>query len=199
MCSSRRGVDEVYPPGFSTVVEVTDIAQPLEGEVRGPKHFRGVATVVAKLLNMVQPDDAFFGQKDAQQALLIRRMVRDLDLPVRIEVCPTVREADGLAMSSRNVLLDPEARARATVLYQALRGVETGVAKGERDTGRLLAQATATLGARGVQPEYLAIVSADTLMPMATVTSEVLVPVAARFGTVRLIDNVLITPPPADA
>jgi len=190
---------EVYPDGFSTMVEVSGISEPLEGAVRGPKHFRGVATVVAKLLNMAQPDDAFFGQKDAQQALLIRRMARDLDFPVRIEVCPTVREADGLAMSSRNVLLRAEDRARAPALHAALRGVADDIAAGERDAARLVATATARLALQDIYPEYLAIVSTDTLAPVARVSGEVLVPVAARFGSVRLIDNVIVTPPRGDA
>lgn len=188
-------VEEVYPPGFATMVEVAGVSEPLEGVVRGPAHFRGVATVVAKLFNMAQPDDAFFGQKDAQQALLIRRMARDLDLPVRIEVCPTVREADGLAMSSRNVLLDREARSRAPVLYAALRGMEADVEHGERDVARLLARARAVLAARGVQAEYLAVVSTDTLAPVTVVAGDALVALAARFGAVRLIDNVLLHVP----
>jgi pantoate--beta-alanine ligase len=190
-------VEEVYPPGFATMVEVAGVSEPLEGVVRGPAHFRGVATVVAKLFNMAQPDDAFFGQKDAQQALLIRRMARDLDLPVRIEVCPTVREADGLAMSSRNVLLDAEARSRAPVLYAALRGMQADVEHGERDVARLLARASAVLAARGVQAEYLAVVSADTLAPVTVVAGDALVALAARFGAVRLIDNVLLHAPMA--
>jgi pantoate--beta-alanine ligase len=187
-------VSEVYPAGFSTVVEVSGVSQPLEGVVRGTAHFRGVATVVAKLLNMAQPDEAFFGQKDAQQALLVRRMVRDLDLPVRIEVCPTVRESDGLAMSSRNVLLDADARARAPALYRALRGVADRIAAGERDAGRLAQGATDALAPDGIVPEYLAIVSTTTLLPLAHVNGEVLVAIAARFGAVRLIDNVIVTP-----
>lgn len=189
-------VEEVYPAGFSTTVEVSGVSEPLEGEVRGPKHFRGVATVVAKLFNMAQPDDAFFGQKDAQQALLIRRMVRDLNFPVRVEVCPTVREADGLAMSSRNVLLDADARSRAPVLYLALSGIADDVGRGERDTRVLLDRANAVLKTRGVQAEYLAIVSTDTLAPVDRIEGEVLVAIAARFGAVRLIDNVIVTPQP---
>lgn len=188
-------VEEVYPAGFSTVVEVGVVSEPLEGVVRGPAHFRGVATVVTKLFNMAQPDDAFFGQKDAQQALLIRRMARDLDIPVRIEVCPTVRESDGLAMSSRNVLLDADSRSRAPVLFAALDGMRQAVSRGERDVARLLADATATLAAKGVTPEYLAIVSADSLAPVATIEGETLAALAARFGAVRLIDNVLLAAP----
>jgi len=190
-------VAEVYPEGFSTTVDVTGVSEPLEGAVRGPAHFRGVATVVAKLLNMAQPDDAFFGQKDAQQAVLVRRMVRDLDLPVRIEVCPTVREPDGLAMSSRNVLLTPDARRRAPALHAALRGIEARIEAGERDTARLVSDAASMLAAHEIVPEYLAVVSATSLRPVDRIDGEVLVAIAARFGAVRLIDNVMISPVPA--
>ena len=185
-------VDEVYPDGFATAVEVSTLADPLEGVVRGAQHFRGVATVVTKLLNMAQPDDAYFGQKDAQQALIIRRLVRDLDLPVRIEICPTWREADGLAMSSRNVLLDPASRTRAVALSKALFAIERGARDGERRAHVLLDRGRAILGAEHVVPEYFAIVDANTLAPVETVDREALVPIAARFGAVRLIDNVLI-------
>jgi len=187
-------VEEVYPAGFATTVEVSGVSEPLEGAMRGPAHFRGVSTVVAKLFNMAQPDDAFFGQKDAQQALLIRRMTRDLDFPVQVEVCPTVRETDGLAMSSRNVLLDPEARLRATALARALIAVTRAVSRGERDADRALAEGRQVLAAEGIEPEYLAAVSAETLAPVATITGETLVPIAARVGTVRLIDNVIVRP-----
>ena len=187
-------VHEVYPDGFSTMVEVSSISVPLEGAVRGPGHFRGVATVVMKLFNMVQPDVAFFGQKDAQQALLIRRMVRDLDVPVQVEVCPTLRESDGLAMSSRNVLLEPDARHRAPVLYRSLQAVERAIANGERDAARALAAGQAVLADAGISPEYFAAVSADTLEPAATIGGQTLVAIAARFGAVRLIDNVLVAP-----
>jgi pantoate--beta-alanine ligase len=188
-------VREVYPPGFSTVVEVAGVSEPLEGLMRGPTHFRGVATVVAKLLNMAQPDDAFFGQKDAQQALLIRRMVRDLDLPVRVEVCPTVREADGLAMSSRNALLSADARRRAPAIARALFTVQDAVARGEREAARALAAGASILTAAAIEPEYFAAVSSDTLAPVATIDRETLVALAARVGDVRLIDNVLVQPP----
>ena len=187
-------VEEVYPAGFSTMVEVSGVSEPLEGAVRGPTHFRGVATVVAKLFNMAQPDDAFFGQKDAQQALLIRRMARDLDFPVRIEVCPTVREPDGLAMSSRNALLDVESRRRAPALSRALFAVEQAVAAGERDADRALAAGRVILSDAGIAPEYFAAVSAATLAPVSTITEETLVPLAARLGSVRLIDNVIVRP-----
>jgi pantoate--beta-alanine ligase len=153
-----------------------------------------VATVVSKLFNMVQPDVAFFGQKDAQQALLIRRLVRDLDMPVRVEVCPTVREGDGLAMSSRNVLLAPADRERAPALYRALVAVERAVAAGTHDPGAALAAGARLLTEAGVAPEYFAAVSTDTLAPVRRITGETLVAVAARFGAVRLIDNVLVRP-----
>jgi pantoate--beta-alanine ligase len=185
-------VREVYPEGFTTTVEVSALAQPLEGVVRGVQHFRGVATVVTKLLNMVQPDDAYFGQKDAQQALIIRRLVRDLDVPVRIEICPTLREADGLAMSSRNVLLDPASRKRAVALSKALFAIERGAHEGERRATVLLDRGRAILAAEQVVPEYLEMVDANTLAPVENVDRETLVPIAARFGAVRLIDNVLI-------
>ncbi|HEX5971493.1 MAG TPA: pantoate--beta-alanine ligase [Gemmatimonadaceae bacterium] len=190
-------VDEVYGDGFATTVEVSGVSAPLEGAMRGTAHFRGVATVVAKLFNMAQPDDAYFGQKDAQQALLIRRMARDLDFPVYVEVCPTVREADGLAMSSRNALLDPASRQRATALSRALFAIERAVANGERDAERALGAGRAVLAADGIEPEYLAAVAADTLAPVKTITAETLVPVAARVGNVRLIDNVTVQPEPA--
>jgi pantoate--beta-alanine ligase len=187
-------VSQVYPPGFSSAVEVRGVSAPLEGVVRGVEHFRGVATVVTKLFNMVQPDVAFFGQKDAQQALLIRRLVRDLDLPVRVEVCPTVREGDGLAMSSRNVLLAPADRERAPTLYRALVAVERAVAAGTHDPDAALAAGARVLREAGIEPEYFAAVSTDTLAPVRRITGETLVAVAARFGTVRLIDNVLVHP-----
>lgn len=187
-------VDEVYGDGFATTVEVSGVSEPLEGAMRGTAHFRGVATVVAKLFNMAQPDDAFFGQKDAQQALLIRRMARDLDFPVYVEVCPTVREADGLAMSSRNALLDPASRQRATALSRALFAVERAVVNGERDADRALGAGREVLAAEGIEPEYLAAVSADTLENVKTISGETLVPIAARVGNVRLIDNVTVRP-----
>ena len=188
-------VSEVYPAGFSTAVEVAGISEPLEGLVRGPKHFRGVATVVTKLLNMAQPEEAFFGQKDAQQVLLIQRVVRDLDLPVRIEVCPTVREADGLAMSSRNALLSAEDRRRAPAISRALFAVQDAVASGEREATRALAVGVSVLAAAAIETEYFAAVSSHTLAPVTTIDGETLVALAARLGDVRLIDNVLVQPP----
>jgi pantoate--beta-alanine ligase len=186
---------EVYPPGFATTVSVRGITEPLEGAHRGVRHFDGVTTVVTKLLNMVGPEVAFFGQKDAQQALVIRKLVRDLDIPVRIEVAPTVREPDGLALSSRNVRLSGDDRERALALNRALRAAETAVAAGERDAARVLELARAAMHDFSVEPEYLALVSTDTLAPVDTIDGEVLLAVAARMGDVRLIDNTLLSAP----
>jgi pantoate--beta-alanine ligase len=187
-------VSEVYPAGFATTVSVGGLSEPLEGVHRGPEHFDGVATVVTKLLNMVQPDAAYFGQKDAQQALVIRRLVRDLDIPVRIEICPTVREPDGLALSSRNAHLDDADRVRALALSEALAAAESAVAAGERDAATVAAAARAAMAPRAVAPEYLALVSPDSLAPVGRIDGEVLVVVAARVGSTRLIDNTLISP-----
>ncbi len=189
-------VAAVYPEGFATQVEVggglTDV---LDGDParRGPEHFRGVTTVVAKLFNSVGPDVAYFGQKDAQQVAVIRRMARDLDIPVRIEVLPTVREPDGLAMSSRNAYLDPRERERATALSRALRAAaEAARAEG---LGAGLEAARAELRAAGVEPEYLEARDAESLNPVAELTGRpVLIAVAAQVGGARLIDNVLIQP-----
>ncbi len=182
-------VDEVYPAGFQTTVSVGGLTTMLEGAGRGSAHFDGVATVVAKLLNMVAPDVAYFGQKDAQQVLVIRRLVRDLDLPVQIEVCPIVREPDGLAMSSRNVRLSPSERERATALNRALRAAADAVASGERRATSVRARALEELKRADIEPEYLELVSADTLLPVDRVEGDVLALVAARVGTTRLIDN----------
>jgi pantoate--beta-alanine ligase len=184
-------VEGVYPDGFQTTVTVGELAQPLEGAQR-PGHFDGVATVVTKLLNMVQPDVAFFGQKDAQQALIVRRVVRDLDIPVRIEVCPTVREADGLAMSSRNAYLAPAERTRAIALRRALDAAEQAVAAGERDAAAVATAAHGAMEPFGVEPEYLTLVAADTLQPVERIDGEILLALAARVGPARLIDNTLI-------
>jgi pantoate--beta-alanine ligase len=184
--------DEVYPDGFATTVHVRGVADGLEGAHR-PGHFDGVATVVSKLLNMVQPTVAFFGQKDAQQARVIRQLVRDLNIPVRIEVCPTVREPDGLAMSSRNAYLGPDDRQRATALRRALDAAERAIAAGERDPEAVAAAGRAVLREQGIEPEYFAVVAEATLEPVDVVDREVLVAVAARVGPARLIDNTLIT------
>ena len=187
-------VEEVYPPGFATTVEVLGITERLEGPARGAAHFRGVSTVVTKLLCMALPERAYFGQKDAQQVLVIRRLVRDLNLPVQIEVCPTVREPDGLAMSSRNALLDPHERGQALAIYDALRAVEDCAARGERRTARLLQAGRQKLDARGVHPEYLELVEPDTLESLEWFDRPALLAVAARVGAVRLIDNLMLEP-----
>jgi pantoate--beta-alanine ligase len=184
--------EEIYPPGFATTISVGGISEPLEGAQRGAAHFDGVATVVTKLLNVVGPDVAYFGQKDAQQALVIRRVVADLDLETRIEVCPTVREPDGLALSSRNVRLTGHDRERALALHRALTAAETTVARGERDAAVVGAAARAAMDAFGVDPEYLAVVDANTLAPVAAINGETLVAIAARVGGTRLIDNTII-------
>ena len=190
------GADEVYPEGFATAVEVggglTDV---LDGapDRRGSGHFRGVTTLVAKLFNMVAPDVAFFGQKDAQQAVVIRRMVRDLDFPVAIEVLPTVREPDGLAMSSRNAYLDPEERRRALALSRALRAAERVAASGEARAERVLDAARAELEAGGIEPEYVEARDAETLAPAESLNGRpVVIAVAAKVGRARLLDNTVI-------
>ena len=185
-------VEEVYPDGFATTVTVTGVTEPLEGVARGTEHFDGVATVVTKLLNMAAPDVAFFGQKDAQQLVVIRRLVRDLDMPVRIEAVPTVREPDGLAMSSRNVHLRNGDRERALALREALHTAEAAARDGVRDARAIRDRAVRTMTDRGVEPEYLELVHADTLVPVETLDGDVLVAVAARVGATRLIDNTLI-------
>jgi pantoate--beta-alanine ligase len=186
-------VDEVYPDGFATTVSVSGLTEDLEGASRGRGHFDGVTTVVAKLLNMVGPDIAFFGQKDAQQVAVVRRMVRDLNIPVEIQTCPTVRDPDGLALSSRNVLLPDSDRRRATALHRALRLVESAIADGRRDPDAATEDARAELAEAGVEPEYLSIVSAETMEPVQRIEGDVLVVTAARIGAVRLIDNVPVS------
>jgi pantoate--beta-alanine ligase len=183
-------VDDVYPPGFVTEVRVPGLSDVLEGAERGPRHFAGVCTVVTKLFNVVQPHEAYFGQKDAQQVAVLKRMVRDLDLPVELRVVPTVREPDGLALSSRNVRLDAGERRRALSLSRALRAAEAAVAGGERDAAAIERAARGVMN--GVDPEYLALVDPDSFQPVQTVDDRVLVAVAARIGAVRLIDNTIV-------
>jgi pantoate--beta-alanine ligase len=187
-------VEEVYPSGFATTVEVLGVTERLEGAARGSEHFRGVATVVTKLLCMVAPDIAYFGQKDAQQVLVIRRLAADLNLPVRIQACPTVREHDGLALSSRNALLSPEDRTRALGLHAALEAANERAASGELEAGALLRAAHEALRRFDVEPEYVALVEPDTLEPVTMLAGETLLAIAARVGTVRLIDNLILTP-----
>ena len=188
------GLEEVYPPGFATTVSVGGLTDTLEGapEHRGTEHFSGVTTVVTKLLNMVAPDAAYFGQKDAQQALVIRKLVADLDIPVRIEVCPTVRDADGLALSSRNAYLSEDERERALGLSRALRAAEQAVAAGRLEADDVLAAAREQLAAHGVDPEYLELRSSKDLSPVQRVNGSTLLAVAARVGRARLIDNTIL-------
>jgi pantoate--beta-alanine ligase len=184
-------VEEVYPAGFDTTVAVGGLTEPLDGAAR-PGHFQGVTTVVTKLLNMVGPDAAYFGQKDAQQALVIRKLVTDLNMTVRIEVCPTVREPDGLAMSSRNAYLSDEERRRALGLSRALRAAEQAVDRGEVDANAVLAAARHELDEAGIEPEYLELRSASDLTPAERVNGSTLLAVAARLGRARLIDNTML-------
>jgi pantoate--beta-alanine ligase len=187
-------VEEVYPEGFATSVTVSRLTETLEGDEaqRGAEHFEGVTTVVTKLFNMAGPDAAYFGQKDAQQALVIRKLVSDLDIPVRIEVCPTVRDADGLALSSRNAYLSPGERERALALSRSLRAAEETVAAGTRDAAAVVAAARAELRRAGVEPDYLQLRSATDLSPVERVNGSTLLAVAARVGRARLIDNAIL-------
>jgi len=186
-------LEEIYPPGFATSVRVSGITRELEGEGRGAEHFEGVATVVLKLLNMVRPAAVYFGQKDAQQTLVVRRLVRDLDVPTRIEVLPTVREPDGLALSSRNAYLQPAEREQALGLSAALRAAEDTVARGELSASAVLEAARSRLVSAGLEPEYLELRSAEDLTPVESVNGSTLLAVAARVGRARLIDNVVLT------
>jgi len=185
----------MYPPGYRTFVEVTGLQDVLCGAAR-PGHFRGVATVVLKLFNLVQPDRAYFGQKDAQQVRILQQMVRDLNVPVEIRVCPIVREADGLALSSRNEYLEAEERRRATVLYRALTEARRRIEAGERDAAvvqqTMKEQIACTPGA---VLDYAAVVDADSLQALDRIVAErpVLLALAVRFGGTRLIDNLLIS------
>jgi pantoate--beta-alanine ligase len=190
-------VEEVYPFGFATAVEVFGVTARLEGVARGAAHFRGVSTVVTKLLGMAMPDVAYFGQKDAQQVIVIRRLVADLNLPVRVQICPTVREPDGLAMSSRNTRLSTDERERARALSDALRAASRRAAQGERSAEALLEAARAAMLARGVQPEYVELVDPETLEPREELAEESLLALAARVGETRLIDNAILRPSPA--
>ncbi len=180
---------EIYPSGFSTTVSVGGVTEVLEGVSRGRTHFDGVATVVNKLFHIVTPDIAYFGQKDAQQVAMIRRMVRDLDMEVEIEVCPIQREADGLAMSSRNIRLSPQERLQAPALHRALGLAASLLASGETRAAPIRTAALAELDAAGVRTEYFEIVNPETLTPITNVEGPALAVVAARVGDVRLIDN----------
>ena len=183
-------VSEMYPDGFATTVLVSGVSEPLEGAHRGASHFQGVATVVCKLLNVVGPDVAYFGAKDAQQLAVIRRMVADLGIPAAIEELPTVRAADGLALSSRNALLTPADRERAPALHRALTAVAAALAAGERDVPRALALGREQLRGTGAELEYLQLVDPGTMLELSEHDRDALAVIAVRFGPVRLIDNI---------
>jgi pantoate--beta-alanine ligase len=182
-------VEDIYPPGFQTFVEVRELSQGLCGD-RRPDHFTGVATVVAKLLLIVRPDLAIFGEKDFQQLAVVRRMVADLTLPVEVVGLPTVREPDGLALSSRNLYLSPAERQRAAALYRGLRAAREAVAAGERDARALIDRATAVIVPAVDRLDYLEIRDPESLAPLATVDRAGVMLVAAFVGPTRLIDNI---------
>jgi pantoate--beta-alanine ligase len=185
-------VEEMYPAGAVTWVTVEGLSDRLCGKSR-PGHFRGVATVVAKLFHIIEPDAAFFGQKDAAQHAIIRKMVRDLDMPVAIEVCPIVREADGLALSSRNAYLSPEERKSALVLYRSLQCAQEFFRTGERNSANLIAAARQEFaGESNVRLDYFEIVNPDSLEPVLDTSSPSLAAVAAYVGNTRLIDNIVL-------
>jgi pantoate--beta-alanine ligase len=194
-----HGVDVVFAPttesmlspGHVTYVDVGDVANCWEGKHR-PGHFRGVATVVLKLFHLVQPDRAYFGRKDYQQSLIVRRMVEDLDLPIHVEVCPTVREADGLALSSRNRYLSPDERRRAVFISKSLRLAKQLVEQGTTDTRAIIERMQEMLHAADLTIDYIALADPETLESVAMVNRPTVAAVAARLGTTRLIDNELI-------
>lgn len=186
---------QVYRAGHATWVEIGGVAEPLEGRLR-PGHFRGVATIVLKLFQMVQPDAAYFGQKDYQQLLVIRQMAADFDVPVEVRACPIVREPDGLAMSSRNAYLSSAARRRACALSQSLARAEALVAAGERDTGKIGRQMRDVLqSAAPIEIDYIALAHPETLEPVAELAGPAVALLAARIDGTRLIDNTLLGPP----
>jgi len=191
-------VEEMYPAGAVTWVTVEELSGKLDGSSR-PGHFRGVTTVVAKLFHIGEPDKAFFGQKDAAQVAIIRRMVRDLNLAVEIVVCPIVREADGLAMSSRNAYLNAEERKRALVLHRSLERVRQLVESGESDAARLVAAGREEVAREtAVRLDYFDVVDPDTLDPVVDLSTGALVAVTAYVGATRLIDNLLLRPAKGD-
>lgn len=184
----------MYPPGYQTWVTVEEMTKPLEGAMR-PGHFRGVTTVVTKLFNAVQPQWAYFGQKDAQQAAVIRQMARDLGFPLEIVVCPTLREPDGLAMSSRNVYLDPAERRAALVLYRALSAAQEAFRQGERDAGRLRQVMTGIIQAEPLaRLQYVSCAHLDTLQELEGPLEGALLSMAVFIGKTRLIDNIVLSP-----
>ena len=184
--------ESMYPPEYQTWVEVEGVTDPLEGAMR-PGHFKGVTTIVAKLFNAVQPHKAYFGQKDAQQVTVIRQMTRDLNFPIEIVVCPIVREPDGLAMSSRNVYLDPAQRKAATVLFRALSAAKDVYDKGERDAGMLRQIMTEVLATEAlVQVQYVSCADYDTLEELEIIKGKALLSMAVFLGKTRLIDNLVL-------
>lgn len=192
-------VAAMYPADAATTVHVARLTDTLCGPCR-PGHFDGVATIVAKLFNIVQPDAAYFGQKDAQQLAVIRRMVRDLDFPLHIVGCPTVREPDGLALSSRNALLSPDERQQATALYRALTAARQRIVAGEREAATVVAEMRRLIEAVGpTRIDYVSIVDPDTMQPVERSTGPVLVALAVRFGATRLIDNLTVDPAEREA
>ena len=185
--------DEMYPPGAQTHVLVNDLSNKLDGASR-PGHFRGVSTVVTKLFEIVRPDCAFFGQKDAAQVAVLRKLANDLDMDVEIVVCPIVRESDGLAMSSRNIYLTPEQRRQSLVLHRSLMRVQTLADQAERNAAKLIEAGKQVIAEEpAARLDYFAIVNPHTLDPVRDITRGALVGVAAYFGTTRLIDNILLT------
>ena len=195
-CVFSPSVESMYIADFSTFVVVEGLSSRLEGKSR-PSHFRGVTTVVMKLLNIVQPSRAYFGQKDAQQLAIIRRMVRDLDAPVEIIGLPIIRDADGLALSSRNVYLTPEQRESALVLNRSLRVAESMFAHDERSAGAIRDTVTSMISSEGLaQIDYVSVADCETLDELESIEHPALVSVAARFGGTRLIDNTILTPLP---
>jgi len=187
-------VEEMYPPDYLTFVEVEKITSILEGKSR-PSHFRGVTTVVAKLFNIIKPHIALFGQKDAQQAIVIKQMVRDLNYGIKIIIAPIVREEDGLAMSSRNVYLSPEERKESTVIYKSLKRGEELILSGERDASRVVAEIVRYLNTQPlVKVDYVSVTDANTLGECSVINekSQILISVAVRVGTTRLIDNIIV-------
>jgi len=184
-------VDEMYPTGYLTYVDVECLSDVLCGQSR-PGHFKGVATVVAKLIHSVMPDVMYLGQKDAQQALIIRKMAEDLNMPLAIKIVPTVRERDGLAMSSRNVYLTPEERAEATVLYRSLQEAKNKILSGQRDAASITDAMAAMIEQTRGRIDYIACVDAQTLKSVEKISGPVLIALAVYFGKARLIDNVIV-------
>ena len=188
-------VKEMYPEGYKTYVEVSDITGILCGVSR-PCFFKGVATIVAKLFNIVRPDRAYFGQKDAQQSIVIQRMAKDLDMDVSVIVCPTVREEDGLAMSSRNVYLEPEERSQALVLSQSLKLAEEMIRQGERNAPLILSKMKELISSKPLaEIDYVSIVDVSSMKETVEISGKTLIALAVKFGKTRLIDNIMLEVP----